>query len=93
MKTFARDTQRQRQLMVVHWSLSDSKTPQVSRTLLSIMADLNNAVTLMVSIHLPISNSTSLLSKPLGTIPTAPLTIGITVTLMFLLLSQFSCKV
>ena len=30
--------------MVFHWSLSDSKFPQVSRTLLSILADLNNAV-------------------------------------------------
>ena len=30
--------------MVVHWSLSDIKFPQISRTLLSILADLNNAV-------------------------------------------------
>ena len=30
------------QLMVFHWSLSDSKSPQVSRTLLSILAVLNN---------------------------------------------------
>ena len=30
--------------MVFHKSLSDSKSPQVSRTLLSILADLNNAV-------------------------------------------------
>ena len=29
--------------MVFHGSLSDSKSPQVSRTLLSIIADLNNA--------------------------------------------------
>ena len=35
--------------MVSHWSLGDSKTPQVSRTLLSILADLNNAVVWMVS--------------------------------------------
>ena len=34
----------QRQQMVFHWSLSDSKSPQISRTLLSILADLNNAV-------------------------------------------------
>ena len=27
-----------------HWSLSESKSPQVSRTLLSILANLNNAV-------------------------------------------------
>ena len=27
-----------------YWSLSDSKSPQVSRTLLSILADPNNAI-------------------------------------------------
>ena len=27
-----------------HWRLSDSKSPQVSKTLLSILADLNNYV-------------------------------------------------
>ena len=30
--------------MVFHWSLSDSKSPQVSRTRLSIVAILNNAL-------------------------------------------------
>ena len=35
--------------MVFHWNLSDSKSPQVSRTLLSILGDLNNAVVWMVS--------------------------------------------
>ena len=30
--------------MVFHWSLSNSKSPQVSRTLLSILAVLSNAV-------------------------------------------------
>ena len=34
--------------MVFHWSLSDSKSRQVSRTLLSILADLNNGVVWMV---------------------------------------------
>ena len=34
--------------MVFHWSLSDSKSPQISRTLLSILAVLNNAVVCMV---------------------------------------------
>ena len=33
-----------RLLMVFHWSLSDRKWPQVSRILLSILTDLNNAV-------------------------------------------------
>ena len=31
-------------LMVFHWSWSDSKSPQVSRALLSILAVLNNIV-------------------------------------------------
>ena len=35
--------------MVFHWKLSDSKFPQVSKTLLSILADLNSAVVWMVS--------------------------------------------
>ena len=30
--------------MVSNWSLSDSKYPQVSRTLLSILTDLNNVI-------------------------------------------------
>ncbi len=47
----------QRELMVSHWSLSDNKFPQVSRTFLSILADLVNAV--MVSVFLLISKSSS----------------------------------
>ena len=39
----------QRQPMVSHWSLSDSKSPQVSWTLLSILTDLNNALIRKVS--------------------------------------------
>ena len=35
--------------MVFLWSLSDSKSPQVSRTTLSILADLNYEVVLTVS--------------------------------------------
>ena len=34
--------------MIFHWSLSNSKSPQVSRTLLSILADLSNAIVWMV---------------------------------------------
>ena len=30
--------------MVFHWSLSDSQSPKVSKTLLSILVDLNDAV-------------------------------------------------
>ena len=42
-----------------HWSLSDSKSIQVSSNLLGILADLNNAVVWMVSNRPLISNSSS----------------------------------
>ena len=51
----------QRKLMVFHWSLSDSKSPQVSRTLLSILAVFNNAVVGMVSTRSPTSKSSSII--------------------------------
>ena len=69
--------------MVFHWSLSDSKSPQVSRTLLSILAVLNNAVVWMVSTRPPTSKSSSPFSNPWVTVPNAPITIGIIVTCMF----------
>ena len=69
--------------MVFHWSLSDSKSPQVSRTLLSILAVLNNAVVWMVSTRPPTSKSSNSFSNPLVTVPNAPITIGIIVTCMF----------
>ena len=45
--------------MVIHWSLSDSKSPQVSRTLLNILVLLNNAVVWMVSTSPLISKSSN----------------------------------
>ena len=69
--------------MIFHWSLSDSKSPQVSRTLLSIPAVLNNAVVWMVPTRLLISKSSSPFSNPLVTVPNAPIKIGIIVTCMF----------
>ena len=69
--------------MVFHWSLGDSKSPQVSRILLSILAVLNNAVVWMVSTCPPTSKSSSPFSNPLVTVPNAPITIGIIVTCMF----------
>ena len=79
--------------MVFHWSLSDSKYPQVSRTLLSILAVLNNAVVWMVSARPPPSESYSPFNHPLVTVPKAPITIGIIVTLMFHSFFQFPSKV
>ena len=69
--------------MIIHWSLSDSKSSQVSRTLLSILAVLNNVVVWMVSTRPPTSKSSSPFSNPLVTVPNAPITIGIIVTCMF----------
>ena len=69
--------------MFFYWSLSDYKSPQVSWTLLSILAVLNNAVIWMVSTRPPTSKSSSPFSNPLVTVPNAPITIGIIVTCMF----------
>ena len=69
--------------MASHWSLSDNESPQVSRTLLSILTDLINAVVWMVSTRPVISKSSSPLNNPLVTVPRAPIIIGIIVTFMF----------
>ena len=72
--------------MVSHWSLSDNKSPQVSRTLLSILANLNYAVVKMISTRPLISIYSSPGINPLVTVARTPITIGIIVTFMF---SQF----
>ena len=69
--------------MIFHWSLSDSKCPQVSRTLLSILTVLINAVVWMVSTIPPTSKSSNPFSNPSVTVSNAPITIGIIVTCMF----------
>ena len=69
--------------MVFHWRLSDSKSPQVSRTLLSILAVFNNAVVWMVSTRLPTFKSSRSFNNPFVTMPKAPITISIIVTFMF----------
>ena len=56
--------------------LSDSKSPQVSRTLICILAVLNNAVVWMVSTCPSTSKSSSHYSTPLVTVPNAPITIA-----------------
>ena len=53
------------------------------RTLLSFLADLNNAVVWMVSARPPITNSSSPLTKPLRIIPGELITISIKITFMF----------
>ena len=70
-------------IAVFQWRLSDSKSPQVFRTLLSILAVLNNVVVWMVSTRPPTSKSSSSFRNPLVTVLNAPITIGIIVTFMF----------
>ena len=69
--------------MVFHWSLSDSKSPQVSRTCLRILAVLSNAVVWIVSTRPPTSKSSRPFNNPLVIVPNAPITIGTIVTFMF----------
>ena len=76
--------------MVFHWSLNDSNFLQVSRTLLSILVDLNNAVVWMVSTRPVISKFSSPSINPLVTVPRAPNTIT---TLMFHIFFKFPSKV
>ena len=63
--------------MFFHWSLSNSKSPQVSRSLLSILAVPNNTVVWTYS------KFSSPFSNPLVTVPNTPITIGIIVSCMF----------
>ena len=79
--------------MGVHWSLSDSKSPQVSGTLLSVLAVLNNVVIWMVSTRPPTSKSSSHFNNPLVTVTKVPITIGIIVTFVFRSFFQFTSKV
>ena len=69
--------------MVFHCELGENKSPQVSRTLLSKMAGLNNSVVWIVSTRPFISKSFSFIINTLVTVPRALIIFGTTVTLMF----------
>ena len=69
--------------MVFHWSLSDSKSPQVSRTRLRNLTVLSPAVIWMVSTRPPTSKFSRPFNKPLVIVPRAPITTGTIVTFMF----------
>ena len=69
--------------MVFHWSLSDSKSPQVSRNRLRILAVLSNAVVWIVSTRPPTSKSSWPFNNLLVIVPKAPIAIGTIVTFMF----------
>ena len=70
--------------MIYNWSLSDNKSPQLSRTLLSILADLNNAGIWIISMP------SCPFIKPLVTVLRAPTTFCITVTFIFHCFFQFT---
>ena len=72
--------------MVFHWSLSDSKSPQVSRAFLSILAVLNNAVVWMVSTRPPTSKSSRPFNDAFVAVPKAPIIIGIIVTFIIIII-------
>ena len=63
--------------------LSDSKSPQVSRTRLRILAVLSNAVIGIVSTRPSTSKSSRPFNNPFVTVPKAPITIGTIITFMF----------
>ena len=71
------------QLMIFHWGLSDSKSPQVSRTCHRILAVLNNAVIWIVSTRPLTSKSFRPFGNPLVIVRKASITIGTIVTYMF----------
>ena len=63
--------------MVSHRRLSDSKFTQISRTLLRILADINNAVIQMISMCPLISKSSRPCTYHLVTVTRAPISTGI----------------
>ena len=72
----------QRKIVVFRRNLNDNMSPQVSWNLLRILVDFNNALHCMVCILRRISNSASLFSQSLVTVPGALTIIGITVAFM-----------
>ena len=80
-------------LVVFHRSLGDSKSPPVSRTLLSIIANLHDAVVCMILILPLIVNYFCLFSKLLGTFQITLTIVGITITFTFRCFYQFSGRV
>ena len=78
-------------IMIIIWeifppSLADGfplESPQVSGTLLSILADISNAAVWIVSTHPLFSESSTPCNNPLVTVTNVPIKICITITFMF----------
>ena len=69
--------------MVYHWSVNESEFPQVSRTLLSILTNLNNTVVWMVSTCPVTCKSFNLFTNSKVSIPSISITTDITVPFIF----------
>ena len=79
-------------LMDFYWILSDSRSYQVFRFLQCIRVDFNSTMVCNIPIHL-IPRSCRLFFKPHGNIPSAPITIGKTISLMFHIFFYLSGKI
>ena len=76
--------------MVFPWSLSN-KFPQVFRTFFNILANLKNTVVWIVSTHPFMPKSSSRCTNPLVTVPSASITIGISITFrLYIYLNPFA---
>ena len=69
--------------MLFHMGLCENMSPHVSRTLLSILTNLNDAVVWIISTRPLISKSSCPFTNPLVTVPSVRITIGVIVTFMF----------
>ena len=72
--------------MVFHRSLNESNSPQVSRTLLRVLADFDNTVVWMFPILPLISSTASSFCKLLGTVSSTPTTIGISIIIIIIII-------
>ena len=70
--------------MIFHCGLNDRKCPQISRTLLSILADINNALVWIVSTRPLISKSSHLFINTSVTVPRVSIKICINFTVMLI---------
>ena len=68
----------QRELIIFHWSLSDSNSSNVSWTLLCILTDIKSSGVWMVTSCPLISQPSRHCINYLVTLPSSPITIGIT---------------
>ena len=79
--------------MVSHWSRSDRTSPQVYRTILSYLADLNNTVVWIVPSSPLIFKSSRPFINPLVTVRRGSIIVGVNLTFMFQSFFHFPRKV